>query len=270
MIDINLSEYHFEIIRKIVFSISGIDLQEGKEELVKSRLSRRLRALELNSFDEYIRLLRQKDSAEEINIMVDCLTTNKTFFFREFPHFEYMKKHILSSLKKHKCRIWSAGCSSGEEPYSIAVFLREELPDIDLLDIKILATDISGRMINFAREGNYSLETIKELSPHMIAKYFSQATKNISNRYSVNQCIRKIISFAKLNLMEEWPMRGQFDIIFCRNVMIYFNKKTQEQLVNRFWNLISKGGYLFVGHSESLTGLVHNFKYVQPAIYYKE
>jgi chemotaxis protein methyltransferase CheR len=201
--------------------------------------------------------------------MVDILTTNKTNFFRESEHLDYLRDEIITGLGNDQIRLWSAGCSSGEEPYSIAITLCEAIPDIGKCDIKILATDISDRMMEQARQGLYGEDTLKGMPPQLKRKYFQKAEAGIGHRYRVVPLLQSMVCFAKLNLMDEWPMRGLFDVIFCRNVMIYFDKQTQEKLVKRFWSQLRPGGYLMVGHSESLTFMAHDYRYIKPAVYQK-
>ncbi|MBI4651912.1 protein-glutamate O-methyltransferase CheR [Candidatus Desantisbacteria bacterium] len=266
---IKITQLQFDKIRKIVYEISGINLQNGKEELVQSRLIKRLKALELSDFDEYLHYIKQDSTNNEISLMIDLLTTNKTNFFREYEHFEFLKKQILPNLKTRKIRIWSAACSSGEEPYSIAMLLTERLSDINKWDIRILATDLSSIILKKAKEGIYTEEILSDLPAHISKKNFIVFKNKDGNSYKINDDIKRMVTFTNLNLIGEWPMHGPFNVIFCRNVMIYFDKKTQQTLVNRFWDLLGHGDYLFTGHSESLNGLEHNFKYIQPAIYIK-
>ncbi len=266
---LKLSEKQFRHISNTVYKVSGIDLHQGKEELVKARLLKRLRHLRLGSFDRYLKYIEQDQSGLEVQSMVDVLTTNKTHFFRESEHLDFLKNEIVAKLGREKIRIWSAGCSSGEEPYSIAITLMEALPDIEKADVKILATDISERMIAKAREGIYEQETLKPLPSQLCHKYFRCSSQSQPRRYQAQARVQALVSFAMLNLMEEWPMSGPFDVIFCRNVMIYFDKPTQERLVRRFWPLLKEGGHLMVGHSESLTFLSHEYRYVRPAVYQK-
>ena len=266
---LKLSAQQFDKISRLVYQVSGIDLHEGKEELVKARLIKRLRHLKIYGFDRYLKYLANDKSGSEIRAMVDILTTNKTNFFRESEHLDYLRNEIITGLENDQMRIWSAGCSSGEEPYSIAITLCEAIPDIGNRDIKILATDISDRMMERARQGLYDEETLKGMPVQLKRKYFQKAEAGISNRYRVVPELQSMVCFAKLNLMEEWPMRGLFDVIFCRNVMIYFDKPTQEKLVKRFWSQLREGGYLMVGHSESLTFLAHAYRYLKPAVYQK-
>ncbi|HNY49407.1 MAG TPA: protein-glutamate O-methyltransferase CheR [Smithella sp.] len=266
---LEISPRQFDKISGLVYQISGIDLHEGKEELVKARLLKRLRHLKITNFERYLKYLADDKSGKELRAMVDVLTTNKTHFFREAEHLDFLRDEIIPHLGKGPIRIWSAGCSSGEEPYSIAIVLSEAIPDIVIRDIRILATDISDRMMEKARRGIYDGETIKTVPPLLKQKYFESAKAGSGRQYQVIPQLQYLISFAKLNLMEEWPMRGPFEAIFCRNVMIYFDKPTQERLVGRFWSLLREGGYLFVGHSESLTFLKHDYQYLQPAVYRK-
>lgn len=266
---LEISLKQFEKISGLVYQIAGIDLHEGKEELVKARLIKRLRHLKLSNFERYIKYLNDDKSGEELRAMVDVLTTNKTNFFRESEHLDFLRDKVIPNFGRGPIRIWSAGCSSGEEPYSIAIVLCEEIPDIAIRDIRILATDISDRMMEKARKGIYDGEAVKTLPPLLKQKYFESSYAGSRQQNKVSPMIQSMISFAKLNLMEEWPMRGPFEAIFCRNVMIYFDKPTQERLVGRFWSMLREGGYLFVGHSESLTFLKHEYRYLQPAVYQK-
>jgi len=263
-----LGRGHFEKIASLLYSASRITMQEGKEELVKSRLVKRMRALGLGGFDEYLSAVNE--SPAELYHMVDLLTTNKTSFFREDAHFNFMKARILPELKGGRIRVWSAGCSSGEEPYTIAMVLREHFGAGALPDVRILATDLSKRVLEKAVAGVYDEENLRDVPVPLISKYFDCVDAKKPRKYSAKKSLRSLITFAPLNLMEEWPMKGPFELIFCRNVMIYFDKPTQEKLVNRYWAMLKPGGYLFSGHSESLAGMNHSFRYVQPAVHLKE
>ena len=266
---LKLSSKQFDKISQLVYQISGIDLHEGKEELVKARLLKRLRHLKISNFDRYLKYLAKDKNGIEVQAMVDMLTTNKTHFFRESEHLDFLKDEIIPGLSTGPVRIWSAGCSSGEEPYTIAIILRENVPEIDKRDVRILATDISDRMMDRARQGLYDEDTLKFMPAQFKHKYFKRAESGGIRKYHVNPRLQSMVSFAKLNLMEEWPMSGLFDVIFCRNVMIYFDKPTQEKLVKRFWSMLQDDGYLLVGHSESLTFLTHDYRYLKPAVYQK-
>jgi chemotaxis protein methyltransferase CheR len=267
----DLTAAEFENIRQLLYRLCGIHLNPGKEGLVKSRLMKRLRTLNLGSFAEYLNYMDNDHSGQELTTMIDLLTTNKTSFFREAEHFEFLKSQVLPALlaRKQPLRIWSAGCSSGEEPYTLAIVLREAIPDIDRRDVKILATDISTQILAKAKEGKYGRECMEEMEPKLLHKYFTMARSQETRLFQVKDHLRSLIRFARLNLMQPWPMRGPFDVIFCRNVMIYFDKSTQRELVRRYWEILKPGGYLMVGHSESLTNTSKEFRYVQPAVYQK-
>jgi chemotaxis protein methyltransferase CheR len=258
-------------ISQILYTIAGIRLTAGKEELVRSRLIKRLRALNLNDFHEYLNFVKQERTSQELHLMIDLLTTNKTSFFRENQHFEYMRNHILPNLKKagEGMRIWSAGCSSGEEPYSIAMLMLEEWPQQHCHNVRILATDISDRILTKARAGEYEKENLQDVPARYISKYFKMISTASSKTYAVHDGVKKMIRFGRLNLMREWPMKGIFDVIFCRNVMIYFDSETQLRLVQRFRDFLAPGGHLLIGHSESLVKNSGGLKYVQPATYRK-
>jgi chemotaxis protein methyltransferase CheR len=261
----------FETISQLVYHCSGIRLAQGKEELVRSRLMKRLRALGIDNFHGYLKYVKEDRSAQELNIMIDALTTNKTSFFRENQHFDYMRAHILPVLKKRGAgiRLWSAGCSSGEEPYSIAMLLCEEWPQIDYTNVRILATDISERILAKARNGEYEKDNMQGIPPSYLSKYFNLVQSQPNRIYGINDRIKNMVRFARLNLIGEWPMKGPFDVIFCRNVMIYFDSETQGRLVRRFGGLLVTGGHLLIGHSESLVANSSGLKYMQPATYMK-
>lgn len=268
LMSVELSPKQFERVSQIIYKLCGINLKGGKEALVRARLMKRLRALGMSDFNEYLRYLDSEYGQEELFSMVDVITTNKTSFFREPAHFYFLKEKILPNLKHKRLRFWTAACSSGEESFSLALLLREEIEDFDRRDILILGTDISRRMLEKAKQAVYKMETLKDVPPHLLAKYFTKVSAE-PPLYQVNQIIRHSVRFAWLNLMDEWPMKGLFNVIFCRNVMIYFDRPTQQKLINRLWDLIESGGFLFVGHSEGLSAITHNFKYVKPAIYQK-
>ncbi len=267
----DLSQKHFTIISRMVYELCGLFLPENKMGMVKARLLKRLRVLRLDSFEQYLRFVRSDESGSELTNMIDALTTNKTSFFREKAHFEFLRTTILPPLiaKNRRIRIWSAGCSSGEEPFSLAILLKEEVPDVNLRDVRMLATDISHRMLETAREGVYEKDILRDMAPLFLNKYFTCIRTKPNRAYKVNQDVRSIVKLAWLNLIEDWPMAGPFNMIFCRNVMIYFDKPTRQRLIQRFWDILEPGGYLMVGHSESLTGSSHKFNYVQPAVYLK-
>ncbi len=213
--------------------------------------------------------MEKEPSRREFAEMIDALTTNKTSFLREASHFDYLRDSVFPTVAG-PVRIWSAGCSSGEEPYTLAMLCNESFPDIARRDVKILATDLSHRVLATAKSGAYPAENMSDVPSAWMKKYWG-AARDPQGRdvFEAGTSLRRLVHFAKLNLMEKWPMQGPFDAILCRNVMIYFDKATQQQLIERYWALLRPGGHLFVGHSESLTGLTHRFRYVQPAVYVK-
>jgi len=243
---------------------------------VRARLAKRLRALHIHTFDEYLEYALRDSTGREFTMLIDSLSTNLTSFFREKQHFDHLRDvfypKLLERKRAHKCqriRAWSAGCSSGEEPYSIAVSLYDALGDAERWDFKVLATDISTRVLGAAKEGIYDEKRVEPLTPEQRRKYLIPRIVEGEKMYEVAPSIRRVVVLARLNLMEDWPVKGPVDFIFCRNVMIYFDKPTQEKLVGRFWDLLDPAGLLFTGHSESLTGVKHRFEYVQPTIYVK-
>ncbi|MFH1550553.1 MAG: protein-glutamate O-methyltransferase [Planctomycetota bacterium] len=271
---IELTQRQFEKISSLVYDLCGINLHIGKKELVKARLNKRLRQLGISDFDEYLAFLASDTSGRELVDMLDAISTNLTSFFREPAHFEYLSKQILPRLVQERgrdpgrrLRIWSAGCSSGEEPYTIAIVLRNEIENLDRWDAAILATDINTRMLDTARCGEYAEARLKNMPVQVQSRCFECIESKKPRVYRARPEIRRLVSFARLNLLDNWPMRGNFDVIFCRNTMIYFDKPTQGKLVRRFREKLNEGGVLFIGHSESLTGIKHDFDYVQPTVY---
>ncbi len=262
-----LEDEHFRAIGKIVYHTAGINLHAGKEGLVRSRLAHRLRALHLDGFGEYLQFVEKDVSGAELAHMVDVLTTNKTSFFREAEHFRFLQTDVLPALasRGEPIRLWSAGCSSGEEPFTLAIVLRELLDPAVASTTRILATDISARMLGKARAASYRVDLLADVPPNLVGRHFIREPDGETAR--VVDATRQLVKFARLNLMASWPMRGPFDVIFCRNVMIYFDRPTQQRIVERFSELLAPGGFLFVGHSESLTPLQHSLRYIQPAVY---
>ena len=245
-----LSRAEFDAIRGLLHTVCGIRLNPGKEELVRSRLLRRLRDLGVASFADYVARLQSPAGRTELQFLVDLLTTNTTSFFREKHHFDLLRTQLVPEWQasRQPVRIWSAGCSSGQEPYSIAMTLFEASPRPEQWDVRILATDISSRILATAKAGVYEKELTQSIPGHVSSKYFEPAPEGAR----VIDRLRKKITFAPLNLMSAWPMRGPFQAIFCRNVMIYFERDLQAKLAARFIELLAPGGYLFLGHSEAL------------------
>ncbi len=271
-----LDEKEFCLISDLVYEHCGINLHDGKKELVRARLAKRLREGNFPTFHEYLRHVLEDSTGRELSVLTDSLSTNLTKFFREEQHFEFLRSQLLPGLlnarqrrREFRIRAWSAGCSSGEEPYSIAITLLEAIAGKGHWDVKILATDVSTRMLERARRGVYDTERMAPIPPPLRHKYLVQSHGDESRAYEAADCLRNVVIFQYLNLMKDWPIKTTLDFIFCRNVMIYFDKPTQGRLIQRFYDLLAPGGVLFTGHSESLTGIEHKFRYVQPTIYTK-
>ncbi len=265
----DLKPQHFRKISEVVHRVAGIHLKDGKEALVRARLMKRLRRLGIGRVEDYLELIESERGAAEIPELVDVMTTNKTHFFREADHFHFLIEDVLPALSGRRLRFWSAACSSGEEPYSLAMILREHLPDIERRDVLILATDISRRVLERARRAVYPAAVLEEVPFAACRRHFQARPGSRPPEVVVAEEVRRLIRLAHLNLMEPWPMHGPFQVIFCRNVMIYFDRPTQQGLIRRFWEILAPGGYLFVGHSEGLSAIRHDFRYIRPAVYRK-
>ena len=270
-----LKNSDFEKISRLVYEQCGIFLHEGKKELVKARLSKRLRAGGYKSFTDYYHYVTTEEGTEELISMIDSISTNLTSFFREESHFVRLRHILMSVLEKsghreskNSFKIWSAGCSTGEEPYTLAITVTEAVGQKPL-ETSILATDISTKVLRIAENGIYAQDRTKGIAPPILKKYFQVGTGQSEGYVRIKSDLKKMITFQRFNLMESFHVQNTYDIIFCRNVMIYFDKKTQNVLVNKFYDSLKSGGYFFVGHSESLTGLKHQFNYVEPSVYLK-
>ncbi len=253
------SESDFQFLAALAYERAGISLSDSKRNLVYGRLSRRLRALGLTSFGEYREYLEGGDGSE-IERFINSISTNHTKFFREAHHFTHLRASVVQTLAQQdqkravrRLRIWSAGCSTGEEPYTIALVLRREIADMTRHDVKILATDIDTDVLAKASRGEFSAETLDNI-PDPFCRYFQPTEGSNGATFKVAQDVRSLITFRSLNLVETWPVKGPFDAIFCRNVMIYFDAPTRSKLIERFIRLIKPDGFLYIGHSESLLG----------------
>ncbi|RXH56286.1 CheR family methyltransferase [Granulicella sibirica] len=259
----------FEQIRRMVYDFCGVDLT-GKQVLVGTRLGKKIRDLGFKTFDSYCEKVRQDPSGELFTTMIDWLTTNHTSFFREEQHFELLQNTIVPALPAGSpIKIWSAACSSGEEPYTIAFSLASVLGDAVFSRASILATDISTRVLERARTGLYPLSRLDGLSTELRRKCLLKGTGKYADQCLVKPEIRSLVDFRRFNLLEDCSSFGPFQVIFCRNVMIYFDQQTQETLVNKLASRLLPGGYLLIGHSESLNGINHRLQYVTPATYRK-
>jgi len=265
--EFTFTDKDFQRIRKTLFEYAGITLSDYKKDMVYNRLVRRLRALKLNNFTAYFALL--DETPAEFSQFINALTTNLTSFFRENHHFEYLKQTLLPDLEQQgstRIRIWSAGCSVGEESYSVAMSCIASGIDLRRIDLKILATDIDSTVLATAKAGVYGLERIQSIPESYIKKYVDM-DMGINKAAHMGQALKKMITFKELNLMQDWPMKGPMDVIFCRNVMIYFDKDTQQMLLNRMADLLTPNGLLIVGHSETPFRLTDRFKLVGQTMY---
>ena len=257
----------FQRVRRIIHDYAGIFINEGKEALVQSRLMKRMRVLGISSFSDYLDLIEKERPGGEFLSFADVLTTNKTSFFRESKHFDYIKKVVFPTMNGRSAKWWSAGCSSGEEPITMGILLHESQDMVNPSRVKILATDLSRKVLGIAKEGIYSDYKVTDVPPAILNKYFNRTP---DNAFQVAPVIKNMITYGRLNLTEPWPMKGDFQVIMCRNVMIYFNRKTQEDIIRKFHALLEPGGHLFLGHSESMNASALGFENVAPAVYRKK
>lgn len=268
--DYELDDTQFDFLRKLVGEKTGIVLSDAKRELVHGRLTRRIRALRLTGFADYCTLLRENPE-QEISEFINAITTNLTSFFREMHHFDFLRDEAVPAwtrgARQGRIRIWSAGCSTGEEPYSISMTLHEALGQ-RLPDIAVLATDIDTNVLDTAQAGIYPTERIENI-PDRYRQYFLRGSGTNHDKVRIKPHVADLIRFKQLNLMAPWPVKGPFELIFCRNVVIYFNKDTQRQLFARFADVLAPGGHLIIGHSETLFNICDRFDLIGRTIYRK-
>lgn len=264
------SDADFDALRKLVREVTGIHLSDAKRELVYGRMARRLRALNLPSFRDYRALLSGGDDRELVEFC-NAITTNLTSFFREAHHFDYLRDHVLAPWVAKGCttrlRIWSAGCSTGEEPYSTAMTICEAVPRLAGRDIRVLATDLDSQVLAHARAGAYTPERVAGLGPRRTASFFDAVSQDGRPVHVVKRELASLVTFKQLNLMHPLPMPGPLDVIFCRNVVIYFDKETQRGLFSRMAKLQRPGDLLFLGHSESLFKVSDDYALIGKTIY---
>ncbi len=271
-----ISDADYTFLCKLVYDRSRINLGPDKRVLVTSRLAKRLRQLGLDSYREYCEFLRTPGSGDELQLLIDRISTNHTHFFREVKHFEFVEKSILPAWRANPAargttfRVWSAASSTGEEPYTIAIHLAEKLAPAEAGAWLIEATDISTRVLDIARQGVYEAEKLAGVSAEQVRRHFQKGMGERDGQFRVKQELRARVQFHHLNLLEPpYPFAQPFHLIFCRNVMIYFDRPTQTSLVSHLADWLVPGGHLLVGHSESLSGISHSLKLVQPAVYRK-
>lgn len=266
-----LKDKQFDKFKMLIYNKLGIHISEAKREMIQSKVGRLMRALEMEDYDEYYDFLCNNINNDHWHKFVDDVTIHKTNFFREDNHFEFIRNKIDTIfqnnpriLKTNEIRVWSSACSNGKEAYTLAIVLKEYLPPH--INIKILATDVSSGIIEQAQKALYKLDAEDMVNPYFLSKYFNK----LGDEYAVKQELKDLVTFRTFNLMNIFPFKNTFDIIFCRNVMIYFNFETQEKLIKKFYDVLPSGGLLFIGHSESLNQKQYKFEYIQPTVYMKK
>ena len=266
-----LAAAEFDYIRRLIHDYAGIVIGDNKRSMVQGRINRRMRELGIRDVGEYLDYIRAAPEVERDGL-ASALTTNVTSFFRENHHFEYLKEQFLPGIRGRglrRLRAWSAGCSSGEEAYSIAITLLEGMADQPGWDIGVLATDLDFNMIRFAREGIYPLDRVERLPPDQLKRWFLRGGGSQAGKVRVRPELQRVVKVMPLNLLEEWPMSGPFDVIFCRNVFIYFDRDVKSRIVDGYAELLPADGLLFIGHSESLHGLTDRFELIGNTVYRK-
>lgn len=269
-----LSNDEFDKLSDFIYSEYGIKMPKIKKTMLESRLQKRLRTLNMTTFKEYVNFVFSKEGMDnEVVHMIDVVSTNKTDFFRESTHFDYMQTTMLPEYLKNMrtnqtLKIWSAGCSSGEEPYTLAIVLSEYALKNPGFDFSIVATDISTRMLQYAINAIYKENRISNIPTAIKHKYFLRSKDRESQTVRVIPELRKKVSFQRLNFMDNYySLSETFDVVFCRNVLIYFDRQTQEKVITRCCNKLKSGGYFFLGHSESITGINVPLTQIRPTIF---
>ncbi len=269
-----ITDKEFRKFSTLIFQQSGIFLKPEKKDLLNARLGKRLRQLGISSFAAYYDKVLNDESGGELVHLLNGVSTNFTSFFREKAHFDYLSSTILPDFVEKNARerrlfCWSAACSSGEEPYTLAIVLNDFFESYPGWRYSILATDISTKVLAQASRGVYSMEQVSRLPVPVLKKNFRKGTGQCAGFVKVKDHLQRLLQFQRFNLMKRFSWQDEFHVVFCRNVMIYFNKETQEQLVKKFYNALIPGGYFFIGHSESLANISHRFKQVATTVYQK-
>lgn len=266
----HFTDEEFEKYRQLIYGNYGIYIGNVKKDILRTKLYKLMTRNNISSYDEYYNILITSTGKQQITEFINEITTNKTEFFRENNHFEFIKNKInfimqknQRILKNKEIRVWSAGCSTGEEAYTLAFILKECLPDD--INVKILATDICNKVLAIAGKGLYPSRIKNEVNQYYLTKYF----ENTDNNFKVSDRIKNLVTVRQFNLMDTFGFKNTFDMIFCRNVMIYFDSKVQQNLLDKFYRVTASGGLLFLGHSESLINKNHRYQYIQPTIYMK-
>jgi len=262
---ITLKEFH--LFKRFIYDRAGISLSENKQSLVSGRLAKRLKLHGLQSFGEYHRLINAADQAGEAQVAIDLLTTNETYFFREPKHFDFLRNEILPRQEPGRLfRVWSAASSTGEEAYTLAMVLADRLGSQPW---EIIASDLSTRVLEKARHGRYAIDSATEIPRPYLTRYCLKGTGSQEGVLLVSRELRSRVQFLQVNLTQAYPALGEFDLIFLRNVMIYFDNETKRQVVARMWSMLKPGGYFIISHSESLNGISDAYQLVSPSIYRK-
>lgn len=261
-----ITEDQFQRFKRLIYDEAGINLAPEKKSLVEARLAKRLKHFNLSTYGQYFKLLNTPDYPTEFQMMVDLLTTNETYFFREPKHFEFLSREVLQTWKRGPLRVWSAACSSGEEVYTLAMLLSDRM-GAKLWDI--VGSDISTQMLERCEQGLYPMSRAEHMSQYYLQKFCLKGTGKFEGMLLVDSKLRQRCEFHKVNLTNPLPTLGRFDVIFLRNVMIYFDVEVKKQVVSRLLKVLNPGGYLFISHSESLHGINHELQMIRPSIYRK-
>jgi chemotaxis protein methyltransferase CheR len=264
-----LTSRELQAIVRLVYEKSGIALSDAKHGLVSARLQKRLRHGGFSSYASYLAHVERDTSGQELTELLDAIATNHTSFFREPQHFEFLRTHVFpaAAVQRRAPAIWSAACSRGDEPYTIAMTLRDHLPEPLLGDARVLASDLSTKALRVASAGVYPLDHVADLPPETLRRHFERGLGAQDGLARVATAVRAHVQFRRLNLLDITSLGQRFDVIFCRNVMIYFDQPTQQRVVSMLERHLAPSGYLFISHSESLNGIDHRLRWVAPAIY---
>lgn len=264
IMNVPLSDNEFDRFSRLIYELAGIHLSSAKKALVSGRLGRRLRHHALNSYSEYYRLVTSGQEPAEQQVLVDLLTTNETYFFREPRHFEFLREQILPHHRGGEFKVWSAACSSGQEPYTLAMVLADRLGHGRW---SLLGTDISSQVLDKARRGVYTLAEARHIPAEYLKRYCMKGVREQQGNFAIERRLREAVNFRQLNLNGAWEMAQKFDLIMLRNVMIYFERDTKARLIERLANQLAPGGHLIIGHSETLNGVSERFRTLSPSIY---
>lgn len=266
---VQISDIEFEKFKSLIYDLAGITLSTGKKALVVSRLTKRLRHFQFESFGQYYRHVTNAENRAELQVMIDLLTTNETYFFREPKHFDFLKEKLKAEANRSwttPYRVWSAAASTGEEGYTLAMLLKDVLGEAPW---QVLGTDISTRVLEAARRGLYSRERAQGIPPEYLARFCLKGVRSQEGMLLIDKSLKANVEFKQMNLLEPSSGVGQFDAIFLRNVMIYFDTETKTKIVTKLSQHLKPKGYFFVGHSESLNGIYNGFKNIVPSVYQK-